>query len=575
MGAEPNAGAGQAPASTEPRFTLSSTLARGGVEIQVQTARGIHVNLEAPGTLTSGTGAVSFKAGTATWFLTAVPAEGTAFSARVFLCDDAKTWCKPIQAAFSWQKGQLVASLDSASSAALSVPAVPSAAPVASPAAPTSAEPAAVHAVHYPGAIQQDAEKAFQQARTEGKLVFIDFYGIWCPPCQMLMSEGMLSPEGRALLDKMVVLQLDADSQASWALKSRYQVTGYPTILVTNAAGVELGRMLGFSDREGFVSWLARTSGTGKPMSEWIARRNSGDRGPETLLGLARALSAMGLDEETVPLYQEALPALKGEELVEARSAVLLGLARRGNPLEAEAQAVALSKLTPVPASVPMTLGQAADLLKDNKGKGAAKASERVVALAIQTARAVANDATRSAQARSDGELALGLSLRFNKDEAGAKAAFSRGADLLLGLEKGLTGTGAARYDGFRGQAHALLDLLEEAGRDAEADVWYLAFTAAYPQEFSYHYTYCTYLVKMNRLIDARREAEAALKYSYGDNRLRAVLKLSKVMVAQGDKAGATALLKDAIASTPLPDDPTVRTHRYLNQLKQTLKELS
>lgn len=585
----------------EPRFSLIATPSGKGVELSIGTDKGIHVNREAPGSLTWSKGSVAYGAGKTAFVLPEVPAEGTSFTAKVFLCDDAKTWCKPIQSVFTWQKGAMQPVLAGASGAtaanmgvttgsgavataganAGTIGAGDKATPTTSAesnagsAAHASSAAASVSAVHYPGAIQQDAALAFQRARAEGKLVFIDFYGIWCPPCQLLMSEGMMTPGGRELLDQMVVLQLDADSDASWALKSRYQVTGYPTIVVTNASGIEVGRMLGFSDTEGFISWLKRTTATGKPMSEWIAKRNTGDRSPEVLVGLARGLQAMGLDEEAVPLFREAIPALSGDDLLEARAAVLAGCATRGPASEAVTHGEAMAKSSPLTYEIPMALGDAADKLKDSKLKGAKSVSDRLAALAISTATAVKDNAQLSTLARSQGAEALGLVYQSRDQIPQARAAFSASADMLLGIEKELKGQGAERYNLFRGQAHALLDMLQLADRMKEADEWYQKFVAAYPEEFSYHFTYSSFLQGQNRLADARREADLAFKFSYGDNRLRASMRLARIMSAQGEKAAAATMLKEVISTTALPDDPTVRTHRYLGQVKQLLSELS
>ena len=43
----------------------------------------------------------------------------------------------------------------------------------------------------------------------------------------------------------MVLLKLDADDKVSWELKSKYTVTGYPTVVLATADGNEITRFLG------------------------------------------------------------------------------------------------------------------------------------------------------------------------------------------------------------------------------------------------------------------------------------------------------------------------------------------
>lgn len=542
-----------------------------GLRVKLMPQAGTHINLEAPATLSALGARYPLETTSSSFLLPKAPPADALLEASLFLCDDAKTWCKPLKLAFR------TGMVQGAGSATASSPASSSMAVAAASPSATSAEAHAnVQAgLHYAHAIQEDADAAFQKASAENKLVLIDFYGIWCPPCQLLVSQGFNDPRATPLLEKMVVLQMDADRAASWPLKSRYQVTGYPTVVVTNSAGEEVGRMLGFGDGDSFVQWLSRTTAAGKPLKEWVAKRNSGDRSPETLLGLARAEEAIGLEEEAAALYEEALPKLTGQDALDARMSVLAAAAGRGDVAKVENHARVLAAESPMHLSVPGSLLGAASALKKKSGnEQAVAAAPRLADLAISTAAKVVAEPGRTPYQRASAYEIMGYAADLKGDSVAAKKAWSQSADLLITLEKGLKGEGSARLDSFRGQAHSLLDMLESSERFAEADVYFKKLTAAYPQEFSYHFTYAAFLQSQKRLPDAAREARLALTHSYGDNRLRATLRLAKILAAQGDKAGARTILEETIRTTVLPSDPTVRTHRYVAQLQQTLKDL-
>lgn len=541
-----------------------------GLDVSLVIPPGIHINREAPATLTGAGNPVGLLADAPTFRLKPKPAAQTRLVARVFFCDDAKTWCKPAQLAFVYQPGVTQPSLQAEGN---STQAGGGSGGKAVPPEQAKAE-AGLKALHVPGAFQDDPVAAFSKAQRENKLVLIDFYGVWCPPCQLLSSQGFTDARVKALLEKLVVLQLDADKDASWSLKSRYGVTGYPTTLVANANGDELGRYLGFEDADAFAGWLTRTVQAGKPLKYWTSKRNAGDRSPETLLGLARALVAINLEEEAVPLFREALPKLQGEELLQAQQVVLGDAASKAQVSEALSLAQALSRHTPMSTGILYSLYGAYDALKDQTNNPEAQKAAEQVATLTKTAAQALIKATPSRELQAQGYELLGTLAKAQGDKAAAQLAFSQGADALVAVEKGLKGQGSARFDAFRGQAHSLLYLLDQAGRDAEAETYFQALAAAYPEEFTWSFTYAAFLESRNKLPQAKRAAENALKLSYGDNRLRVVGRLARIQKALGEKEQAKALLKSTLETTPLPDDPTVRTHRYVQQLQQALREL-
>jgi len=91
-------------------------------------------------------------------------------------------------------------------------------------------------------------DDALQQARASSKLVFIDFFTTWCPPCKKLNRETFPDPAVKAELAKMVALKIDAESPVGQPLAQRYKVTGYPTLLVLDPQGREVGRIVGFKE---------------------------------------------------------------------------------------------------------------------------------------------------------------------------------------------------------------------------------------------------------------------------------------------------------------------------------------
>lgn len=95
--------------------------------------------------------------------------------------------------------------------------------------------------------------QALKTAAEQGRPVFIDFTGSdWCHWCIKLDKEVFSQPEFKAYArEKLVLLKLDfprsipqspAVKAANQALAEKYNIEGYPTIVLTDASGNEIQR---------------------------------------------------------------------------------------------------------------------------------------------------------------------------------------------------------------------------------------------------------------------------------------------------------------------------------------------
>ena len=115
--------------------------------------------------------------------------------------------------------------------------------------------PAVVHASDLTWST--DLNQTLAQARADNKTVLLHFTGSdWCPWCirfdQEVLDTDQFATYARNKLELVLVdfprskSQDDALKEANQALAKKYNVDGYPTFVLVNSAGNELGRQAGY-----------------------------------------------------------------------------------------------------------------------------------------------------------------------------------------------------------------------------------------------------------------------------------------------------------------------------------------
>ena len=116
-----------------------------------------------------------------------------------------------------------------------------------------------------------DLSAALNQARSENKMVLLDFTGSdWCGWC-IKFDKDVLSTDKFAgyAKSKLVLVRLDfphhkeqdaALKQANEQLSKRFGVDGFPTFVLLNSAGKELWRQVGYAEGgpDAFIAELDR-----------------------------------------------------------------------------------------------------------------------------------------------------------------------------------------------------------------------------------------------------------------------------------------------------------------------------
>ncbi len=402
--------------------------------------------------------------------------------------------------------------------------------------------------------------KAVTLARRHHQPIFVHFYGIWCPPCNML-EEGVYPGEiFQKASEGFVLLALDADAELSWDWKARFKVGGYPTLLVLDERGQEIGRAGGDRSPAALAAFLAESRRLlDSPVEEAaleIAKSSA------TASGTLRARVARWRLERAE--HAEALAAA-GDAPEARREALLARKALAQKAGDPAGETAALSELAAAfPGDVEF-LSWAVDLVDADSAAAAALAP----AVAAAASRWSADPALgETGWTPGDVRSAEAAFLDSLGRETEGKGAWSLAADAYGADAK------ASRLKLARGANLERAYCLAKAGRLDESRALYESLVGAYPNEFSFHQGYARLLYDQKEYPAALISARAAVKHGYGDNYLRAVALEAKILKEMGLKDEAAKELDAALAEAAAPKSAAVRTHRYLAELRRLRAEL-
>jgi thiol-disulfide isomerase/thioredoxin len=116
-------------------------------------------------------------------------------------------------------------------------------------------------------------DAALKQAAADKKPLLIEFTGSdWCPPCKALTANVFEKPAFEDFAKANVVLvkfdfprrkeQEEALKTANQAMEKKYQVQGFPTIILVSSSGEEIARKVGYDGEtpDRMIEWIKQNA---------------------------------------------------------------------------------------------------------------------------------------------------------------------------------------------------------------------------------------------------------------------------------------------------------------------------
>lgn len=407
-----------------------------------------------------------------------------------------------------------------------------------------------------------EEEEALKEATKLKKPILIDFFGIWCPPCNQLDELVFSQAEFKQAAKKFVLLKMDADHEKSWVLKSKYKVGGYPTIILAkvedNQAGNEIDRIVGYYPTNVIIAKMNEAlNSDGKSTQEKLmALINKGIQQADEVddykkvVSLTQAGLALSPDDLNLKLTQIKAQSHDDKDILTTKASKKIL-----NDIEYDRKKMPF--LT---------------LLVQFEIKPSKEVLDELLSRVNPSTLYVDNDGFTEADLYG-----MGITLAEANNDASMKKLYM---DMTIqSFEKLLKKYG----EDSRSLNLSYTYYLQKAGDYKKAQEVYDRMIAKYPTEFTFYYPAANMSIETKNFPQARSYIAKAVEYAYGDNKIRSVDRALKVAMAEIKETkddSTKALLKTSIEQSEKfsgefkkPEGLQVRSANYIKKLNKTIEE--
>ena len=150
-------------------------------------------------------------------------------------------------------------------------------------------------------------EEVIELAQKEDKLIFLDAYTDWCQPCKAMDRDVFPKKEiGDLINDSFVSVKINMEKGEGLALREKYNIKAYPTLLFVDANEKQVHRIAGYQNVEQLLSVAKIALDPTKRLHSMKEKFDSGNRDEAFLKKYAKA-SLKALDGSHIKIAEAYL----------------------------------------------------------------------------------------------------------------------------------------------------------------------------------------------------------------------------------------------------------------------------
>lgn len=166
-------------------------------------------------------------------------------------------------------------------------------------------------------------DEALKVAKSENKLVFIDFFTTWCGPCKKMSKEVFpLKSVGEYMNATFVPLKLDAEKEGA-ALAKQYGVNAYPTYVILDANGEKKNSFSGAMGGDEFLDKLKQVADPNMTPERIKARYESGERSAALVREYAMMLMEARREQQGYKVVEDYFDSLSDADRVKGENSFI------------------------------------------------------------------------------------------------------------------------------------------------------------------------------------------------------------------------------------------------------------
>lgn len=151
------------------------------------------------------------------------------------------------------------------------------------------------------------------------KLVFMDCYTTWCGPCKHMANVVFPTKKAGEYFNKNFVnIKIDMEKGEGVEIKNKYNVAAFPTFLILDPAGHEVGRIVGSGELDDFIERVEKAKDT-RNSPKFIKETYLENKTIDNAILYIKCLQEAYMNKEIGSFIQEMCSEFKPSEIISYR----------------------------------------------------------------------------------------------------------------------------------------------------------------------------------------------------------------------------------------------------------------